>query len=75
MAGALDFLDTLVNRAADVAVAKKNADVTTARVTDQTKVPHTSPLQIGGTTFGAYLPWILGGLLVAGAAFLIMRRR
>jgi len=75
VSGALDFLDTLVGRAADVAVARANGDVATGRVTDQTRVPHTSPLQVGGVPIGAYLPWIIGGAVIAVAAFLVLRRR
>lgn len=74
MAGALDFLDTLVNRAADVSIAKSNADVATARVTDQTKVPYTSPLQNPGA-LGAYLPFIIGAVVIASAAYLLLRKR
>lgn len=75
MAGALDFLDTLVNRTADVAVAKANADVQTARVGDQTAVPHTSPLQVDGTPLGGYLPLVLGVVAIGVVAMFLLHKR
>lgn len=75
MAGALDFLDTLVQSAAQVQVARANADVATGRVGDQTAVPHTSPLQVAGAPLGGYLPLIIGGLVVVVAIVMIVRRR
>jgi len=73
MAGALDFLDTLVNRAADVAVARNNADVATARVTDQTAVGHTSPLQVAGVSLTVPL-LVIGAVVIVGALLLLRRR-
>ena len=75
MAGALDFLDTLVGAARDVAVARENADAATGRVTDQSKVPYTSPLQVKGTPLGGYLPLVLGAVALVVVGFLLLRRR
>jgi hypothetical protein len=74
MAGALDFLDTLVGAARDVSVARSNADAATGRITDQTKVPYTSPLQVKGAPLGGYLPLIIGVLVLGVAVVLIARR-
>ncbi len=74
MAGALDFLDTLVTSARDVAVARANGDADLARVTDQTRVPYTSPLQVDGAALGGYLPIVIG-LVVVGVAVFLLRKR
>lgn len=72
MAGALEFLDTLVNRAADVAISK-NTDVSVAKVGDQTAVAHTSPIQVASAVRG-YVPYIVGAALVGGALYFLLRK-
>ena len=73
MAGALDFLDTLVNRVADVQVAKAGGNSPAAAVGDESAVPYTSPVQVVSAVQG-YLPYIIAAALIGGAAYFILKK-
>jgi len=80
MAGVFDWLDTLTSAAGDVAGQAVNAAASVANnstaaaaALDQTKVAYTSPVQTA-VPGGSYAPWIIGGVVVILAAWLLSRK-
>ena len=80
MAGVFDWLDTLTQqagavagRAVDAAASVANNSTAAAAAIDQTRVAATSPVQTA-VPGGSYLPWIIGGVVVVLAAWLVARK-
>jgi len=80
MSGVFDWLDTLTTTAGQVAGQAVNAAASVANnstaaaaAIDQTKVAYTSPVQTA-IPGGSYAPWIIGGVVVILAVWLISKR-
>ena len=80
MSGVFDWLDTLTQTAGQVAGQAVNAAASVANnstaaaaAIDQTRVPYTSPVQTA-IPGGSYAPWIIGGVVVILAVWLIARK-